>query len=308
MSENRKEPTTKMTSKKTPEDNQGIDWETLLLQRFKRADAELQKAHDHNSSKGISKELERQYISYTKPQAQQKYERFLHSVINPDTGEWYDIKFLRATKQLNKSIDSDFEGRTYPRVELYRIIRVLSKNKEDCIFRCLNLIGLNAKGQEVAEYVDDVDLERIPKIKFEPLPAQTIPSGSEYEEDSYGKTMIATLVNHELMYHGTEIAPTKYLVLFSEDTIRQWISEGQEHLHADPYNGINFAIKKEGEHKSYTVKTLEQFLTPSFDQLFEQVSQPPKTINEEDLRRLGKIFKGEDSTTDVDKKNSEPYK
>jgi hypothetical protein len=120
--------------------------------------------------------------------------------------------------------------------------------------------------------------------------------------------MVATLVNHETMYHGTEIAPTKYLVPFSEDTIREWIQAGQEHLHADPYNGISFSVKKEGDLKSYTIKTLDQFLTPSFDQLFEQVSQPTKTINEEDLRRLGKIFKGEDNTTDTDKKHTEPYK
>jgi hypothetical protein len=304
------EATEMTTSKKTPEDNQGnqeVDWSKLLLLRFKKADAELQKAHDYNQSKGISKELERQYISYIKPMQQKSYERFLHSVINDDTGEWYNIKYLRATKQISKSIESEFEDREYPRVELYRIIRVKTKTNEDCIYRILNLIGLNRKGVEIAEAVDDVDLERIPKIKYEPLPVQTIPSGAEYEEDGYGKTMVASLVNHELMYHGTEIAQPKYLVPFSEDTIRQWISEGQEHLHADPYNGINFAIKKEGELKSYSIKTLEQFLTPSFDQLYEQVSQPPKTINEEDLRRLGKIFKGEDNGNKDNGKEQQPY-
>jgi hypothetical protein len=290
-----------LTSKKQPEDNQEIDWAKLILRRFKKAEAVLQQARDYNQSNGISKELERQYISWTKPQVQKKYENFLNSVINPDTGEWNNIKFLRTSKQISKTIESDYDGREYPRVELYQIIRIKTKANEDRIYRCLNLIGLNIKGEEVALYVDDCDLERIPRITYPTLPVQTVQAGSDFEQDGFGRTSVAKITNHEPAFHGTEIAPTKYLVPFSEQTIREWLEEGKNRLRDDPYNGCHFAVHDESQHylrNSYSVKTLEEFLTPSIDELYTKLSTPPRTFNEDDLRRLGKIFKDDKADND----------
>jgi hypothetical protein len=302
-----------MTSKgKQPTEDQGTDWAELLLSRFKKVDAVFQKAYDDNRSKGISKELEKQYISYTKPMQQKSYERFLNRVINPDTGEWYNIKFLRASKQISKSIDSEFEGREYPRVELYNIIRIKTKANEDRIFRCFNLVALDIKGNETAQYVNDTELERIPKIKYEQLPVQTIQAGSDFEEDGYGRSTVATITNHERMFHGTEVAPPKYLVPFSEQTIREWLEEGKNRLYDNPYQGVGgvaFSVVDESNpNRSYSVKSLEDFLDPSIDSLYTRLSSPPKTINEEDLRRLGKIFKGDDKTDNDKEHTGTPYK
>jgi hypothetical protein len=291
------------TTKKQPEDS-GIDWASKILERFHKADKVFQEAYDYNQSKGISKELEKQYVSYTKPQVQRKYERFLNSVINSDTGEWHNIRFLRTSRQIGKSIESEFSDREYPRVELYRVVRIKTKAKEDRIFRCLNLIGLNIKGEEVSLYIDDCDLEKIPTIKFQPLPLQTVQAGSDFEEGGFGRTSIAAITNHEPMFHGTEIAPPKYLVPFSEDTIREWMEEGKDRIHADPYNGVNLTVTDESQHylrNSYTVKTLEEFLTPSVDELYTRLSAPPKTYTDEDLKKMGKYFRGDNDDKDKER-------
>ena len=298
-----------MTSKKTPsEDNQKTDWAELILRRFKKAEAVFQQAYDYNRSNGISKDLEKQYVSYTKPMHQRKYERFLNQVINPDTGEWNTIKFLRASKQISRSISSEFEDREYPRVELYTITRVLTKAKEDRIYRYLYLIGLGISGKEVGQCVEDCDLERIPTLTYSTLPVPTIQAGSDFEQDGFGRTSVATIINHEPAFHGTETAPPKYLVPFSEQTIREWIEEGKEHLHQDPYNGIAFTVTDESQHylhNSYRVPSLEEFLTPSVDELLMRLSTPPKTYTDKDLKEMGKYFRGEGNE---DKDNTGPDK
>jgi hypothetical protein len=68
-------------------------------------------------------------------------------------------------------------------VELLKIIRIKTKSGEDYIYRVLNLIGLGKSGKEIVQFVDDIDLLKIPTVEYIPLPVTTIQAGSEYEEE-----------------------------------------------------------------------------------------------------------------------------
>jgi hypothetical protein len=189
-------------------------------------------------------------------------------------------------------------------VELLKIIRIKTKSGEDYIYRVLNLIGLGKSGKEIVQFVDDIDLLKIPTVEYIPLPVTTIQAGSEYEEEGYGRTMMAKVSNDNKMYTGIETAPTTYLVPFSEQTIREWLKDARGSI-TDP-EGTSLTLKNENSKTRYSIKTLEQFLNPSIDQLWNQVSTPPKTMNEDDLRRLGKLFRGDDDNANTNKEQ-QPY-
>jgi hypothetical protein len=298
------EEATEMTSKsKQLTEDQGIDWAEVLLRRFKKADEVFQQARQFNRDHGISDEVSKQYINYSKPLPQREYERFLNQVTNEDTGAWNTMSYLKATNQVSRKIESEFDGVVYPKVEILKIIRIKTRTG-DFIYRVLNLIGLGKSGKEIVQFVDDIDIEKIPACEYVKLPTQTIPAGAEYEEEGYGKT-VASVSNDNRMYTGIETAKTTYLVPFSEQTIREWLNDARGDI-TDP-DGTLLVLKNEDAKTRYSIKILEQFLNPSVDQLWNQVSTPPKTVNEDDLRRLGKLFRGEDKT-DNDNGKEQPYK
>jgi hypothetical protein len=179
------EEATEMTSKsKQLTEDQGIDWAEVLLRRFKKADEVFQQARQFNRDHGISDEVSKQYINYNKPLPQREYERFLNQCTNEDTGAWNTMSYLKATNQVSRKIESEFDGVIYPKVEILKIIRIKTRTG-DFIYRVLNLIGLGKSGKEISQFVDDIDRERIPACEYVTLPAQSIPSGAEYEEEGF---------------------------------------------------------------------------------------------------------------------------
>jgi hypothetical protein len=274
------EEATKMTSKgKQPEDQEPeIDWAELLLRRFRKAEEVFEKAREYNRSHGFDERLSKAYTNYSKPLAQKSYERFLDSVTNVDTGEWNTIKYLRATKQISRVIESEFEDVSYPRVELLKIIRIKTQSGGDFIYRVLNLVGLGRTGKEITQFVDDIDLEKIPAVEYIPLPVETI-QGSGYEEEGYGRTMIASVSNDNKIYSGIETAKTTYLVPMSEQTIREWIKDVKSFVGP---NATALVLKDENASHRTSARSLEEFLMP-FDETFKRHMAPQTNINLKDL-------------------------
>jgi hypothetical protein len=284
-------------SKQLPED-QGTDWAEVLLRRFKKADEVFQQARQFNRDHGISDEVSKQYINYSKPLPQREYERFLNQCTNEHTGAWNTMSYLKATNQVSRKIESEFDGVVYPKVEILKIIRIKTRTG-DFIYRVLNLIGLGKSGKEINQFVDDIDLEKIPACEYVTLPAQTIPAEAEYEEEGYGRT-IASVSNDNKMYTGIETAPTTYLQPIDEQVIREWLKDARGSI-TDP-DGTSLVLKNENSKIRYGIKSLEQFLNPSVDSLWNQVNTPPKAWSDSDVEKFGKLFREDKTNADADNK------
>jgi hypothetical protein len=94
---------------------------TLRSFTFQKAEEVFEKAREYNRSKGYVESLSKAYINYNEPLPQRKYERFLNQVTNPDTGAWNTMKYLKATNQVARGIESEFDDVSYPRIELYQL-------------------------------------------------------------------------------------------------------------------------------------------------------------------------------------------
>jgi hypothetical protein len=151
-----KEETIKMTSKSKLENQEpGVDYENMLLKRFRIVEEVIEVAKDFNRDHGIDDATSRANVVLTKTGRQKKYERFLKQCINPDTNHWYSMEFLKA-KQLVARIDSPYDGRQYPRREMFQLYRIKDQNKE-FLNRREMWYGLTVKGQEIGIYVETLD-------------------------------------------------------------------------------------------------------------------------------------------------------
>lgn len=74
-----------------------------------------------------------------------------------------------------------------------------------------------------------------------------------------------------------------YTSPYSEETVYEMIKVARGAFD-DHNNGCSLALTDESKSRnSYSVSTLEDFLAPSFDEIFKRLSQPSTNINVKDL-------------------------
>jgi hypothetical protein len=280
---------------------QEVEWAELLLRRFHKAAEVFEKAREYNRSHGIDENLSKRYINYSKPLEQRKIERFLNRVTNVDTNEWNTMTYLKATNQVARGIETEYDNVKYPRIELYQLYRIKTRSSnQEFLKRRIMIYGLGNNGKEIGISVD-LDFEQIPSIEYVPL-TETIQAGSEYEESGYGRRTIAKVSNDNGIYSGIETAKVTYVTPFSVETVQDFIKDARGGF-TDP-DGTSLVFKDENKSHRCSIKSLEQFCNPSFDQVMTEVSRKEPSIDVKDLIRQ---LKTEDIIgKDADKKQP-PY-
>jgi hypothetical protein len=251
-----------------------VDYEDMLLKRFRIVESVIEEARKFNEEHGIDDATSKTNVVLTKTNRQKQYERFLKQCINPDTNEWYTMDFLKA-KRIVARIPSPYDGIQYPRREMFN----LSRRKEssgEYLDRKEMWYGMNAEGKEIHMYVETLDNHMDLQIQYSKLedPNKVRYMGEEEDIPGYGKT-VAQVSNTNRIYTDQEEGTLVYDTPFTQEAVREAVKYARGPFN-DQNNGCALAIvdKSKSGH-SFSVFSLEQFQEP-FDQLFEKLSQPPK--------------------------------
>jgi hypothetical protein len=305
-----REETTKMTSKgKQPEDKEPeIDYEYMLLKRFRIVESVIEEARKYNKEHGIDEQTSNANVVFTKTNKQKSYERWLKQCINPDTNQFYTMDFLKA-KKIVARIDSPYDGIQYPRREMFQLYRIKEQSGE-YLNRREMWYGLNVEGKEINIYVETLDDHRDLQIVYPKLEDlnQTRYMGDGDDIPGYGKTL-AKVRNTNLIYTDQEEGRIVYDTPFSEAAVLEAAKYARGSFY-DRNNGCALAFTdKSRSGNSYSVFSLDQFLQP-FDQVWDELTRPKdKGVDVKDLIRQlrdeNMLGKGKD---EADKLGKEPYK
>jgi hypothetical protein len=287
-----REETTKMTSKgKQPEDQEPeIDYEDMLLKRFRVVESVIEEARKFNKEHGIDEQTSNANIVFNKTRKQKKYERWLKQCINPDTNQFYTMDFLKA-KKIVARIDSPYDGIQYPRREMFQLYRIKNQSRE-YLNRREMWYGLDVSGKETGIYVETLDNHMDLQIIYPKLedPNQTRYMGDDDNIPGYGKT-IAQVRNTNIMYTDQEEGRIVYDTPFTESAVLEAAKYARGAFN-DRNNGCSLALTDESRSRnSYSVFSLDQFLRP-FDELYEELTRPPK--DKVDVKDLIKQLKDEE--------------
>lgn len=276
-----------MTSKsKQPEDlGPEIDYENMLLKRYRIVEEVIEVARNFNKEHNIDEQTSKANVVFNKTNRQKEYERFLKQCINPDTNEWYTMDFLKA-KRIVARIPSPYDGIQYPRREMFNLSRRMESSGE-YLDRKEMWYGMNAEGKEISMYVETLDHHMDLQIQYTKLedPNRVRYMGEEEEIPGYGKT-VAQVSNTNRIYTDQEEGILVWDTPFTQEAVLEAIKNARGAFD-DRNNGCALSIidKSRDSGHSYSVFSLEQFQEP-FDQLFEKLSQPPKDkVDVKDLIR-----------------------
>ena len=266
-----------MTSKsKQLEDQEtGIDYEDMLLKRFRITEAVIEEARKFNREHGVNEATSNMYVDFTTHALEKKYQRWLRQCINPSTKRFYNMEYLKA-KELVSAIDNQYDGRQYPRIELNNLVRIKTQQGEFLV-RSMMLYGMDIHGNELSLFVDTADDHRDLKIEYvkEVNPDQTRYMGIDEENPGWGRT-IAKVRNTNIIWSGQEEGTLVYDTPFSEQTVQEFAKYAKPPFSS--HNGTGLSLKNEvsGATHSLSIKSLEQFCDPNFDSLWEELSLLPK--------------------------------
>jgi hypothetical protein len=272
-----REETTNLTSKSKQSEDQEpeIDYEDMLLKRFKITESVIEEARKFNSDHGIDEATSKMYVDFTIHPLQKKYQRWLRQCINPSTKRFYNMEYLKA-KQLVSAIDNQYDGRKYPRIELNNLVRIKAQQGEFLV-RSIMLYGMDITGNELSLFVDTADDHRELKIEYvrEVNSDQTRYMGQEDENPGWGRT-VAKVRNTNVIWSGQEEGTLVYDTPFSEQTVQEFTKYAKPPFSSHNGTGLSFKNEVSGATHSLSIKSLEQFCEPDFDSLWEELSRIPK--------------------------------
>lgn len=298
-----------MTKDKKESGNEVTYYEDLLLKRYRIVESVIEEARKFNRDHGVDDDISRANIIFTKTNRQKEYERFLKQCVNPSTNKFYTMEYLKA-KQMVSGIDSPYDGRQYPRREMFQLYRRKEQSGEYLMRREM-WYGLNVEGQELNIYVETLDDHRDLQIQYvkEENPNQIRYMGKDDDVPGYGKT-IAKVRNTNIIYTDQEEGTLVYDTPFSEQAVMEAVKNARGAIN-DHNNGcsLGFIDGTSGSKNSATITSIERFCQP-FDKVWEEIRQPPK--DKIDVKDLIKQLKDEEllgkSKDEADKLGKEPYK
>jgi hypothetical protein len=259
-----------------------IDYENLLLKRFRIVGETIEVAKIFNQEHGIDDATSRANAVLTKTNKQKKYERWLRQVRNPDTGRFYTMEFLKA-KQLVAGLDSPYDGIQYPRREMFQLYRIKQEPNEYLMRREM-WYGLGVDGKEFGIYVETLDDHRELQITYSKLEEsnQTRYMGDDDVIPGYGKT-IAQVRNTNRMYTDQEEGTLVYDTPFSEAAVEEAVKYARGSF-SDRNNGCALGLidSSKSTNNSISVFDLQLFLQP-FDKVWEELNRPKDKVDVKDL-------------------------
>lgn len=287
-----REETTKMTSKgKQLEDQDSgpkIDYVELLLSHYTKAEEIIEKAEEFNRKSGLPEELMTAYINYTVPSGKEKYLNWIAECTSEQNGKFWNMNMLRAAAHISDE-ETERDNVEYPRRELFQLYRVQTSSKKEFLYRMEMWHGLKTDSTERSLYVEDLDYYIEPNISYPYAdPGLTYTSFNPRSTESRktvglppGKMRVAKLATN-VLYPKNEMGKRVWTTPFSAEAVTQALTYQRGELN-DHNNGTALMLKKEGVSNPVTVTTLEDFLNPSFDDIFKRQSSPAESVNVKDL-------------------------
>jgi hypothetical protein len=258
-------------------------YEDLLLKRYRIVESVIEEARKFNSDHGIDDATSKANAVFTKTNQQKKFERFLKQCVNPTTNKFYTMEFLKA-KQIVSGIDSQYDGRQYPRREMFQLYRIKEQSGEYLMRREM-WYGLNVEGKELSMYVETLDDHRELQIEYvkEENHNQVRYMGVDDDVPGYGKT-IAKVRNTNMIYTDQEEGKLVYDTIFSQEAVDEALKHARGKIN-DHNNGLSlgFIDGISGSKNSATIPSIERFLEEPFDKVFQETIRPKDKVDIKDL-------------------------
>jgi hypothetical protein len=299
----KREEATKMTSKSKLEDQDSepkVDYAELLLTHYTRAEELIEKAKEFNRKSGLPEELMEAYINYTEPAGKEKYLNWIKDCTSERNNKFWDMNMLKSAAFVSDE-DTPLDQNSYPRRELFQLYRV-KPSKGEFLRRTEMWYGLKQDGTEKSLGVGDLDFFIEPHITYEYAdPGLTYTSFNPRSTESRktigigpSKKRVAKMAT-DYHYRKNEFGTLTYITPFSAETVQEALRYQRGAFDNTNSGTALMLMKEEGGHTT-SVSTLEDFLAPSFDEIFKRQSQPAENINVKDLVDQLRSNKGLDLT------------
>jgi hypothetical protein len=254
----------KMTTKLQQQSK--IDYTELLLRNQNKTVEVIERAKKHNIENGFnSKTIS--FIAYDKTMRHEKYERWLAAVTSPQSNgrSFYTCEILKQNGLIPDE-ETPHDGKKYPIRELTNLTRYKKSDGKEWLVKSEQWTGIDRENNELSITVADLDFYIYPRIIYR------LESSNPNAENS-PKTRIAVINGDKANPAGEKI----YLTPFSEDAV----SDALQYVTGpfdNPYHR-SLALMKDNASRPTGVRSIQEFLTPSFDEIWRQNNTPEHTIN-----------------------------
>jgi hypothetical protein len=280
-----------MTSKsKQLEDSEPkVDYVELLLSHYTRAGEVIERQKSFNLKNGLPEELMEAYINYTVPSGKEKYLNWIDAVTS-EHGRFWDMKTLKAASFVSDE-ETPLDSNSYPRRELMSISRLKTSAGKEVLTHQETWRGLQQDGTEKSLFVPDLDFWYEPHISYVYAdPGTTYSSFNPRSTESRktvsigqgAKIRVAKLAT-DVIFPKNEMGTVVYTTEYSPENVYEILKAAPPKGPFGDSNGTALSLRKENASISYSVFTLEEFLSESFDDTYKRLSQPSANINVKDL-------------------------
>lgn len=141
-----------------------------ILKRFDIYNDAVSKVFKHNEEAGLDKVRNNEFAPSTQLFLEKVYRDFIEKTTNPRTGKWNTLESLSAANIISDLDIENFEGKTFPRIELVRLTRVKGIDGKEWLERFIMIHGLTKEGNIVNKSISDLDNIHLPVVRYEYIP------------------------------------------------------------------------------------------------------------------------------------------
>jgi hypothetical protein len=242
----------------------------LLLRRFELMEDCVNQVRKTNLDNGLDLKRMDNFIQWEAPFKRKQYDKWLKATTNPKTGKFYTLSGLREAGVISEEEEEQFEEKTYPHRKLYQLHRVKTPSGEEYLQRLEQWIGLSRVGGVVTVSVNDIDYWVRPKVTYSYEPED--PQNREGKQIRVG-SIRGDHFGQDPPASGSRIYLTRYSPKKAQELLANKVGEI-----GDVNHGTGLTLIKVNAPNPIGV-TLNEFLAPSFDEIWEHKSQPAPVIH-----------------------------
>jgi hypothetical protein len=195
--------------------------------------------------------------------------RWLASVINPKTGDYYTLDQLQAAGKISNAEKKLYGDKPLPRRELTQLLRYQTDDNKEWMVRTEIWYGLNISGAVVSISVNNLDFAKQVVPRAESTPQDPTIQGSP-------EVKILKIGNCLPSY---ETANKVWLTPFSKENLLAALQKASKPSDPRLHGHISLTIHKDGAHNPISVSDLDTFTNVPFNDLWARLTAPTPQIN-----------------------------
>jgi hypothetical protein len=243
--------------------------ESLLLRCWNKTLEPVYEAIAVNKESGAK--YHERFVNYLDelPMDVKQKKRWLASVINPKTGDYYTLDQLIAAGKISAAEKKLYGDKPLPRRELTQLLRYQTDDGREWLVRTEIWYGLNISGAVVSISVNNLDFAKQVVPRAESTPQDPTVQGSpEVKILQIGRPL-----------PSYETANKLWLTPFTKENLLSALQKASKPSDPRLHGHISLSISKDGAHNPISVSDLDTFTNADFNDLWTRLTSPAPQIN-----------------------------